>query len=270
MMNAALKAAIVELGLCTVDSMKSCVREEVHAANQMHDQRFQQIEASQTSMKQNLDALDAKFAQLEAKLQDAPMSAPVSPRTLKASVEAAVKKTMHRNASAPCLDKFAYDFNQIEVAKTQLKITYKLQQFDSESADSKVAGLFTHVGCSLPYTIMDTTTYKKSNSTDVVVDMQDIDGRNTLRNLLSKYDDDKQWWVPSVEGIEARIVKPAFEENRYKPVSYFRREAAAHYGVNVSEIKFEKSTGKITHNGKHIATQRRLDYKVIAEADAFA
>ena len=49
-----------------------------------------------------------------------------------------------------------------------------------------------------------------------------------------------------------------------------RREAAAHYGVNVSEIKFEKSTGKITHNGKHIATQRRLDYKVIAEADAFA
>ena len=123
MMNAALKAAIVELGLCTVDSMKSCVREEVHAANQMHGQRFQQIEASQTSMKQNLDALDAKFAQLEAKLQDAPMSAPVSPRTLKASVEAAVKKKMHRAASAPVFDKMAYDFNQIEDSKTKLKLT---------------------------------------------------------------------------------------------------------------------------------------------------
>ena len=93
MMNVALKAAIVELGLCTVDSMKNCVREEVHAANQMHDQRFQQIEASQTTMKQNMDEFSEKLSQLEAKLQDAPMSAPVSPRALKASVEAAVKKT---------------------------------------------------------------------------------------------------------------------------------------------------------------------------------
>ena len=35
-------------------------------------------------------------------------------------------------------------------------------------------------------------------------------------------------------------------------------------------IKYEKSTRKIYHDGKHIGTQRKSDYKVVPVDEAFA
>ena len=78
-------------------------------------------------------------------------------------------KTLHKNASMPSLhNKFAYSLDQIDEAKTKLKITFEQQQFDADSAQSKMNELMQHVKCELPYTICydrpyKVTSFRKSN-----------------------------------------------------------------------------------------------------------
>ena len=164
----------------------------------------------------------------------------------------------------PVLDKYAFNYDDIESAKTKLKITFEQRQFDLASAQSIVDELLAHASYTGPSTLISTRSYKKSNSTDVTLDLSDFDSRNMLYDSISKYDDDAGRRVSTLAGIQVRTVRPQFKENRYQSVKFFRREMAAHFGCTVFDIKYDENSGTITYNGNVIGKQSKVDYKVSA------
>ena len=287
MMKQGMMETLKEYGAVKRDDVVSIVREEVYVTGQRCDkleESTKELTQANTDLTTKVDgistqlqSIEQQYSDLKNQLEQAKLtaSAPVSPRTMseiKQTLTQDIKKTLTRTSSMPSFKHNPYEFDplQIDEAKVRLKLTFDGKQMDRSTAEAEVAKLCQQVGYTGPVTVVGVTMYRKSNSTDATVDLEDLDNRNTLRDMLSKYDSDHSKWTPVVEGVQARIVHPAFEEYRFQHVKQFKRLAANHFQCQPYEIKYDRVARKLHYNGTHIGTQSEETWQVKKVAEAFA